>query len=552
MASFTVDTQHQRNMFVSNGSNDTYSRAQFIVTKDEGKREFTIKFGGASTYSKYDWGFPVLYDVYITDSTSPSTKASGTVKYNAPYSGGNWAYIGWWATTEIEVGGRNNSNETNHIGKAPRFVTSNGANSGQTQLLDGSGYKILSPTPPVNFSKTFKFDENGNPKKAYVQIVARTSGKIPDEDTGKITNDYYVSSGYVDVTKYVGTIAPNKIDVKAYESKESYPEIGATKNLIAWRATASANSDEWAYKIDNAAYVVYSKSGATSSGAWMVSENAVHTLKIRARRAGTSITGESNTLTYDLRKPPINNPLLVVNGSASGNLSFNTVGYKVEVFFGRQGGAYNSLGVLGDNELSKKFEFSKNNVALESNYKGSYVLRLVRTNCRSIINEYVFNNVDTVPAKIELKVRENYPIATTVILDGKSDKEMREWKYTLSEKGGRTLVDNSPIYPNDPSETYRINASVLYKNLEPGKRYVATFSGYSRSNIKSVSNEVEFTARGGVNIYDSSQPGANKYRIAGVYIFNSNNNKWEVYNPYVFNKGTNRWEGTKPNKDKMA
>ena len=85
MATFTVDTNHQTNLFVSSNTNDTYARAQFEIIKNESTRTFSVRFNGASTYSKYDWGFAVTYDIWISRSNSSSTANNYSIKYNIEF-----------------------------------------------------------------------------------------------------------------------------------------------------------------------------------------------------------------------------------------------------------------------------------------------------------------------------------------------------------------------------------------------------------------------------------------------------------------------------------
>ena len=324
-------------------------------------------------------------------------------------------------------------------------------------------------------------------------------------------------------------------------NKSLYPQIGATKNKIAWIGKASANSDNWQYSLDGGSFISYARSDSTTYGELPVVENTTHTLSIKAKRAGANVWGNSSPISYDLRKPPINNSSLIPNSASSGRLLFSTGIYEVAVFFGRKGDTYTSYGILSANG-----NFNRD-VTLTRNYKGSYGLRLERTDCRSIINEITFDDIDTIPAKIELKIKELYPIATTVVLEGKADKDINRWHCVILNEDD-TEKYAGDIYPNE-NGSYRTAARLVYSNLVPGKRYTATFDGFSRSNIRTVSNQVSFVAHGGVNIWDkdSGESGTGAHRVAGVYIFNSSKNKWEVYDPYVFN--AEKWTGTLPNKE---
>lgn len=303
---------------------------------------------------------------------------------------------------------------------------------------------------------------------------------------------------------------------------------GFTKNSISWKAnTGSGNATNWGYSLNNTNYVTYNTNNTsnTTYTKTNVTENAQHTIIVRACRSGSSNYGVSSALTYDLRKPIISNASITVTGPSSGVLTFEV--------------DRNVLWELTENGVSTILSSGSVqsgprtvDVKLINNKVTTYKLTVKRQDCRDIINSTTLSNISTVPAELILSVAKYYPIAKVVKLDCTSNLDANKWKYTISKTDGTKIVDKASIYSN---ENYIKNATKTYAELENNVTYKATFYATDKRNIEAVSNEVTFTTRGGIYISNGNGEGAQK-ELYGVYIYNKSKGDWEVYDPYVYDE----------------
>lgn len=282
---------------------------------------------------------------------------------------------------------------------------------------------------------------------------------------------------------------------------------GCTASSLYWEAGSDVSCDIWMYNLDGTGDTTY-WSQATTNGTWSLSNLSptIHTVYLWAKRVNGP-WGQSPTVTWDCRRPAINNAKITVTDNTSGILSLAT-DINSSVWF---------EGVYVGNTQNYRGTF---NVNLSENTNRSYNITLQRLDNTRIDNSTTINCDTTYPIIKLTSVVEGLDIVYTA----ESDVPCRNWYLLLND--GTRIVNTTTTATTKC--TFRVTG---VPNVPISGTAYATKDS---NNVTYHSNTVTNTPTGCARVFTepTSVP-----TPAAVFVYDEKQQKWLSAVPYVYDNG---------------
>lgn len=456
-----------------------------------------------------------------------------TINYNPGFSyngTGNNAYIGSFtnpSTTEkCEI-----SSLSLYLGSIngtcywPGGTTSSG-NGGSFNTSVTVGGKT-SNTQTVNNSVSIRYLSQGNlPQLNDTKLYTFTFSPAVSINAGGSVNIYLraPSSGNNRTMAYNYkkgitinyTIIPN---IKPAPNSVTIKCTSYDATTINWGVSVSGSVTNYEVYIDNVNKNSQNTTNKTITGTFSNVSSSYHNIYAKAKNDNSSWVN-SNVVTVDCTKPPINSAKIDVKTSSQGILNFNSQSssdkskYNVQYYLNN---AY--LGTLTAGDTPNK------SVTLTNNSLSNYTLLVKRTDNTKITNSVTLKNIDSRKATLNLTLNVE---GMNVNYNCKANMLCKSWQFIVYTQQNNTIVRTGLI--NSGSTT---SVSSVLSDLQVNTPYYLQVTAITNSsNLSTESNRVAFELKGVSRIWDG-----NSWRAGVVYVYNGK--EWQQVIPYIYNG--NEW-----------
>lgn len=355
--------------------------------------------------------------------------------------------------------------------------------SSPVSVAAGSSATIYIQTPSTSNSKVMAF----NGRTTYIN-----GNHNPDGRAMTLT--------YTNIPNIAPAPSSVKIQCTDYDA-----------NSITWKVTVSGSVTNYEIYRDNNRVSTQSTTSKTLTGTMTGVSSSFHNIYARAKNSNSAWV-DSNVVTVDCTRPPINNASIRVITRNQGILNFTST-YQVQYLLNNT-----LLGTVNANTSPNA------TVNLNSNSISNYLLEVKRNDNKKINNTLTLKNVDSTVASITLNLTVE---GMQVNYNARASKSCRAWQYRVLDE--RYVQVKSGTITNSTVT----QVSSYLTGLEVNKKYYLQVAAVTQSSgLATESNMVQFELKGCSRIWDG-----NEWTVGIAYVYD--NDQWKQVIPYVWNG--NEW-----------